>query len=318
MKYFVLIASLGLVTLLSACGTTPQNAQLTAANVVDTPIVVDSEVVAAGLEAAGFGVIIAESDTLAKTFETTKGGLLSYTPLPDDVPTIDPEWFKKLFEVPWCDPRLCDPPEPIIVWEFSGLYMTQKLVDTLTRHDISAYQLVGLAGPELAEVLAQFDIRITYRSCDGLTGECVDIEVPPVKVDPPCPVCEKADRYFELATHWTSDLEQADLVIADSRSLPGAEAALGKFIQVHGEGLEPVLESLNFAVHAEVGEEAASALTESLLSTETQLVLYEKAGLLPVAQEALERVAEGTLGEHIEGALEFGEFASIGPLPHPF
>ena len=197
------------------------------------------------------------------------------------------------------------------------------LIDKLVEHDIDPYEVAQLSGPDLTEILRSFQPKITKRICDGLTGECVDIELP-VKPDPepvPCPVCGKLARYFDLAANSTPVLEEADLVIVDSPALVGVEAELGELIQLQGEGVEPVLQGVGLAVHEEAGEEDALALAEALVSPEAQFSLFEHADLLPVVPELFEQVAQGSFGAHARGALEHGGrplpifFTGGQPLP---
>ena len=314
MRKFFGMTSLLLAALLGACGQQQATAPLETAGAEDVTLITDSPHLADALERVGFDARSVEPDALGKGFETYRGGLVSYTPPPDDALTIDPARLKELLRWSWCDPTFCDPPEPIIGWSFTGVYMTPKLAATLLSHDLRPRELATFSGAKLAEVLARFDVRITYRICDGLTGECFDVEVPAEPEPMPCPICENVGRYFELEAHQARSLEEADLVIVDSPALLEVEAELGELIQLRGAGLEPVIKGVGLAVHAEAGEARAVALAEALVGTEAQLSLYEHADLLPVVPELLDELAQGSFGDHVRGALEFGG----RPLPHPF
>ena len=109
-----------LVVLLSACGTDLGETKLSTAR-LDVPIVTDSEQIARGLDAAGFETIVAGPDNLLDVYNEVGGGLVSYTPIPDEIKPF-PWPLPWPWPIPWCDPTHCDPVDPFEVgkigWQF--------------------------------------------------------------------------------------------------------------------------------------------------------------------------------------------------------
>ena len=305
-----------LIILLSACGATSET-DLGTAGFGGVPLVTDSEPLAQGLDAAGLEVILTEPEDLLEVHQEVQGGLVSYTPLPPEIEPIP--WDPEIWPIPWCDPRNCDPIDPFIGWQFSGAYITPKFAETLVRYGIDPYQAVRLDGLQLSTNLAELrtEIYVIERICDGLTGECKTFKIP-VKLDPeddvPCPICNAAGSN---QGEFVRDISEADLIITSNTGLAQIEAELGNLIQLQGDGVAPVIQGVNVAVHPEVGKEVGTALAETLLSEEVQVSLYKHAGVLPVGSELLEEVMTGPFGEHVKGALEHGTF-SADSLPGSF
>ena len=300
-----------LIALLSACGTDLTETELSTAGFSDVPIVTDNEQIAEGLGAAGFETILTEPDNLLEVHNEVGGGLVSYTPLP---PEIDPwpwPWNPRPWPIPWCDPRWCDPIDfsPVVGWDFEGAYITPKFAETLAGYDVDAHKVVNMNGYELAKTVNPFEPKIIIIICDH-NGCRIVIKPDP---DPICPVCGGLGKYLDLKDKLTTDLFDADVVIVDSPALVDVKAELGNLIQLQGEGVAPVIQGLNVAVHPKVGEEMGNILAESLLNEEVQVSLYKHAGVLPVIPHLLDEVMD----EHIEGALNTGH-GGVGPRTYSY
>ena len=301
-----------LALLLSACGAPLSETELSPMGTRDVPLVTDSEPLAQGLGAAGFEVVLSETENLLEVHEEVQGGLVSLTPMPEDYPRIELEELE--LDIPWCDPRFCDPAELIVGWQFEGAYITPKFAETLAQHDMDAYELVGLDVSQVAERLERFGAEIIFCGWWGCIPD------PPICnwwgcPRPICPICEGLGRYIDFEARLTENLYDADLVIVDSPALANVEAELVGLIQLRGEGVAPVIQGTNVSVHPEVGEEMGAVLVETLLSGEVQRSLFEHAGTLPVTLELLAEIATGSFGEHVEGALNTHGGVGPGPVP---
>lgn len=299
-----------LIALLSACGTNLSETELSTAGFSDVPIVTDNEQIAEGLGAAGFETILAEPDNLLEVHQEVQGGLVSYTPLP---PEINP-WWPWPFPWPWwnpfdpCDPRYCDPVDPLIGWQFEGAYLTPKLAEMLMSRDLEPQEVSTVSQEELGnlfeEVFVNTNIEITTVTCgpDGCKGTVI-------AVSPTCFASSSCMAYHAWRAHkeienylLTEHLYNTDIVITNSANLANIEAKLGALTQLQGDGTAPVVRGINVAAHPNIGEEVGMALAESLLSEEVQISLYEHAGVLPVNANLLNEI----MNEHIEGALNHG------------
>ena len=115
MKRFITVAGLCSALFLSACGNTPEaTAPLETTGFGDTPIVTDSPYLAEALGAVGLEAHAVMPEGLVESFETYRGGLVSYTPLPDDIPRIDPERLRERLRWPrrGATPRTATRPGP--------------------------------------------------------------------------------------------------------------------------------------------------------------------------------------------------------------
>ncbi len=306
-----------LIALLSACGTDLTETELSTAGFSDVPIVTDNEQIAEGLGAAGFETILTEPDNLLEVHNEVGGGLVSYTPLP---PEIDPwPWNPRPWPIPWCDPRWCDPVDfsPVVGWDFEGAYITPEFAETLMSYDLALQEVSELSQQELGNVFTEVfevdtSIRIGSVTCDpaGCQGTTISVS----------PICfasrscmgyhlqrakENIDRYIAI-----QHLHEVDVIFTGNAGLNRVEAGLGNLTQLQGEGVAPVIQGLNVAVHTKVGEEMGTMLAESLFSEEVQVSLFEHAGVLPVHADLLDEV----MNEHIEGALKHGTL-SEDPQP---
>ena len=300
MKHLFLTAVVSLVAILSACAQAPEAVgeavQLETLDGRLQPILSDDVGLARAFEGLGGDVKLLEPKDFIELSPSFSGGLVSYTPIPDEIKPIPwwpiplPEWWP-----PNCDPTHCDPREDFeIGWRFESVFATKSFIHKAEKIGLNPKSIASL---DLGTV---HDLVTDYGFDMGSVGLILpdDFDSPCFRPNPP--------RWCQVADLGRSgDPFDADIVILDSREVLELQDKLGELIQLRGEGLEPTIRSVT-AVSVNTPKEEARRFGEFVSSSAVQAQLYEAAGVIPAHVAVRNKVLDKSMRGHVETAMKYG------------
>ena len=298
MNRILLIASVILIAILSACGQVPEAivepVELKTLDGRPQPVLFDDIELARAFEDIGSEVELLEPEAFAKAAHTFSGGFVGYTPIPDEIKPIPwwpiplPEWWP-----PICDPRLCDPIKFRIGWRFDGILVTESFVNKVKKLGLNTKSIASLDFKTVQSLVTDYGFDI------GSVGLVLpdDFDSPCFERNPP--------RWCWLADDLLDNPFDADIIIVDSRDLLDVHDKLGRLILLHGEGLEPTIRTLS-AASVKISEKEAQQFGEFVSSADVQAHLFETAGVIPAHVAVRDKVLDKSMRSHVETAMKYG------------
>lgn len=297
MKKIIGLTSLIVVVLLAACEqSTPE---LSTTSLSGLRFVTDVEAAVEPLTRFS-DVILAEN--AAKVAISENAGLVMYTPDPEH------EWFVPReidFFPPHCMLILCDDegkpvPDPrlgtfTVAQDLLAAYVTPTLIERAAEFGYSTNDLKKINGAELSSVVAEAGLSVgKYIPGSYYNRFCRQQPVPRI--------CFFIEEEAVFDTPELEDFDKLGVVISDYNGLVSSGLA-EKLVQVHGEGVDPVLSGVQVGLSETFSEAAAREFLVNVSSLDAQLGFAE-AGLIPVTRSAFEETVTGAVREHVEAAAE--------------
>ena len=200
--------------------------------------------------------------------------------------------------------------------DFTAVYATPILLERAAKLGYSAKRISMVDVDTLVQLVTEtgFDMIGVSKAAMSRTG--VSITLPGSEWDERCrqqPVPEIC-RYISALD--PLDIERFDvgsldeysqdigLIIADYRDLTQLEHA-GRLIQLHGEGVEPLVSTLRVAVPARAGDLTVKNTLRGVYGDKAQYSLAI-AGFVPASGNVYDHVVNEDVSAHIKGALEHG------------
>ncbi len=324
MKKFVLFGLVVFSGVLAACSQDSE-ASLESLGYGEVSVVTDIEGLSEPLSQV-LDARFAPTVELAGAAAEYGAGVVSYDITPDLVwpPPIwiDPEEFDKEIKrirnqcqlIP-CDEDGNPEPDPrtgalSVGFDFTAVYATPELLERVADFGYSEHYLSQIGGDTLSQIVAEANLGVAkvgkYIPGGPWDSFCQQRPVPEI-----CKYISVGSG-LEVETLDIHDLNKHvndfGLIIVDYGDLRHLDLA-GELVQLHGEGLQPLVSPLQVSVPEHVGEEAALHLLERLYSDEGQYALAE-AGVVPVSQHAYNDVMTDDVAGHVESAFRHGQLSA--------
>ncbi len=319
MKKFVLFGLIVLSSVLAACSQSSE-AELSSQRyrgaftlVTDIPSLVEPLSHVADVR-------YVESAKLAKAAAFYNAGVVSYTPDPGRIY----DW--KPVKVPlvsrYCQLVLCDKdgnpvPDPRLdgitaAIDFAAVYATPVLLERAAKLGYSAKTVSAMDAGTLVKLITETGFNVAGVSKTGVSRTipgspsddwCRQQPVPKI-----CWYISALDRLdverFDVSS-LDKHIQNVGLVIIDYRDLTQLEHA-GELIQLHGEGIEPLVSTLRVAIPARASDLTMKNALGGVYGDEAQYSLA-KAGFVPASGDVYDRVIDEDISAHVESALKYGQ-----------
>ena len=195
-------------------------------------------------------------------------------------------------------------------FDFTAVYATPELLERVANFGYSEHYLSQIGSDTLSQIVTETNLSVANvgKFIPGGPWDSFCRQRPVLKI---CYYISVGNG-LEVERLDIHDLNKRvndfGLVIVNYDDLRHLDLA-GELVQLHGEGLKPLVSALQIGASRHVGEKAALRLAESFYGEEGQHALAE-AGVVPVNQHAYDDAVADDVADHVESAFRHGQLSA--------